>query len=186
MLARLCQLITTPDEQPALLSAHKRQAFAKAIHPRLGAAPRPYRRQGGALSSKIAAAFATHDVLQKIAFESGLRSECETYAQVVRWRQESARVELELLNQQRAIDAIEVQKQQQQVEKQHQQLKVVKQQQMETQQRILQLIQQLPKEEHDAHGELEKEPAELVKSMEAEELVKNAARLAELELMDMF
>ena len=79
ILAHLRRLLAVPDEQPALLCAAKRLALAKVMHARLGAGS--------------AAAFATHDVLQKITCESGLQSERETFAQVARWREEVAAAE---------------------------------------------------------------------------------------------
>ena len=71
-LSHLKRLLAIPDEQPALLCAAKRLALVKAMHTRLGAGS--------------AAAFATHDVLQKITCESGRRSELETHAEVLNWQ----------------------------------------------------------------------------------------------------
>lgn len=73
-----------PWEKAKQLAAEKRLALVTALHDRLGAGS--------------AAAYATHDVLQKIGLESGLWCERETYAQVVRWRKEAAFAEfLEML-----------------------------------------------------------------------------------------
>jgi len=79
-LAHLRRLLAVPDDMPARLSARMLltlvSALVSALHSRLGAGS--------------AVAFAMHDVLEKIACESGLRSERETYAQVARWQAELA------------------------------------------------------------------------------------------------
>ena len=55
MLAQFCRLLAVPDEQPALLAAHKRLALVKALQIEV----------------------VEQELLQRIGCESGLRSELE-------------------------------------------------------------------------------------------------------------
>ena len=74
-MVHLRRLLAVPDDKLERLCALKRLALAQALHSRLGAA-------------SPLAELVERQLVQTIACESGLRGECETYAQVMRWRVE--------------------------------------------------------------------------------------------------
>ena len=78
MLPHLKALLDVPEELPALVTAQRRLALAKALQPRLG----------GAEQRWSPATWTSHDVMQVIATESGALGERASYHDVKCWGEE--------------------------------------------------------------------------------------------------